>query len=72
MENKLPERKSTRLKDFDYNNVGVYFITICTNNRQQILSDIVGVDVPGDPPSVKLLPCGIVADKIINQLNNFD
>ena len=67
----VPKRKSTRLQNFDYNNVGVYFITICTRDRQQILSDIVGGDVLDAPPSVELLPCGMVADKIINQLNDF-
>jgi hypothetical protein len=44
-EKKLPERKPTRLKKFDYNTTGAYFITICTDKRQQILSRIVGVDV---------------------------
>ena len=43
-ENKLPQRKPTRLKNFDYNSTGAYFITLCTENRQQILSQIVGVD----------------------------
>ena len=45
----LPERKPTRLKNFDYNTVGAYFITICTQDRQQILSRIVGGDVPDCP-----------------------
>ena len=38
----FPKRKPTRLKGFDYNNSGVYFITICTENREHILSQIVG------------------------------
>ncbi len=37
----LVQRKSTRLKNFDYSSVGAYFVTICTKDRKQILSDIV-------------------------------
>ncbi len=42
MKNNLPERKPTRLKNFDYHNNGYYFITICTHNRKKLLSKIVG------------------------------
>jgi len=45
----LPVRKSTRLRNFDYSNHGVYFVTICTKDKKKILSRIVGggvLDVP--------------------------
>ena len=42
METELPNRKPTRLQNFDYNSVGAYFITICTQDKQKILSHIVG------------------------------
>ena len=71
MENELPKRKPTRLRDFDYNSSGAYFITICTENRRQILSHIVGGDVLDAPKSTELLLCGKIADKYINQLNDF-
>ena len=70
-EKNLPKRKPTRLKEFDYNTTGAYFITFCTEDRRQILSRIVGVDVLGDPKNVELLPGGIVADKYIKQMNGF-
>ena len=70
-EKELPRRKPTRLKAFDYNTTGAYFITICTENRRRILSEIVGVDVLGDPKNVELLPHGKIADKYINQFNEF-
>ena len=71
-ENKLPERKPTRLENFDYNSVGAYFITICTEDRKQILSRIVGGDVPDAPQeTVKLLPYGIIAERFIKQLDEF-
>ena len=71
MENNLPKRKSIRLSDFDYSFAGVYFITICTDNRRQILSKIVGGDVLDAPCSVELLSYGKIADKYIKQLNDF-
>ena len=36
----LPKRKSNRLPDFDHPFPGAYFITICTHDRQCILSRI--------------------------------
>ena len=41
-ENKLPERKHPRLKEFDYSRDGAYFLTICTQGRKRILSKIEG------------------------------
>ena len=38
----LPVRKDIRLKNYDYSSPGAYFITICTENRKQLLSKIVG------------------------------
>ena len=67
----LPKRKLARLENFDYSQGGAYFITICTHNRKQILSDIiVGTGVP-DCPKIKLLKYGEIADKYIKQLNDF-
>ncbi|MEL6405790.1 MAG: transposase [Chloroflexota bacterium] len=36
----LPERKSPRLKDFDYTQSGAYFVTICTHLRQHIFGHV--------------------------------
>ena len=67
----LPQRKQNRLENYDYSQNGAYFITICTHNRKQILSDIiVGTGVP-DCPKIKLLKYGEIADKYIKQLNDF-
>ena len=41
MEKKLPTRKNTRLQVFDYNIPTVYFVTICTEHKKQILSNSV-------------------------------
>ena len=52
-EKKLPQRKPTRLKNFDYSKNGVYFITICTEKRKNILSAI-SIIGEGRPNIIKL------------------
>ena len=42
MEKELPKRKHPRLANFDYGSAGTYFVTICIQNRQCLLSHIVG------------------------------
>ena len=44
MKNDLPNRKGTRLQDFDYSKHGAYFITICTEGKRHILSEILPKD----------------------------
>ena len=69
----LPNRKPNRLADYDYNQNGAYFITICTQGRKKILSQIVGTPLPGCPqePSIKLQRYGEIADRIIRQTDGF-
>jgi len=66
----LKKRKTPRYQSFDYNSVGVYFITICTQNRRSILSRVVGTGVL-DCPQIELTQYGEIADKHIKQLNDF-
>ena len=40
----MPQRKPNRIENYDYSQQGAYFITICTQDRKRILSDIVGDD----------------------------
>ena len=69
----LPKRNPNRIRGFDYSQNGAYFVTICTQNRQRILSKIVGTPVPGCPqaPCPELLSYGKIADKYIRQMNTF-
>ncbi|MBE6606981.1 MAG: transposase [Ruminococcaceae bacterium] len=46
MNKELPNRKVIRLKNFDYSRRGAYFITICTKDRRNILSTVVGEGSP--------------------------
>ena len=77
---KYINRKSTRLEIFDYNSVGAYFITICTQNKEHLLSQVklnfVGTGVLDGPQTnkeiiVELTEYGKIVDKYINQLNDF-
>ena len=45
----LPVRKHPRLKGYDYNQNGAYFITFCVKDRHEILGNVVGRDAPGAP-----------------------
>ena len=61
----LPKRKSSRLPEYDYSTPGAYFVTICTHDRQCILSDIiVGADAPGGPQP-RLTDAGRVVEQYI-------
>ena len=66
----LKNRKTTRLKGADYNQNQAIFLTICTKERRCILSHIVGTGVP-DGPQIQLTRYGEIANKYINQLNDF-
>jgi len=40
MDDKFPQRKRLRLKEFDYSNNFYYFVTICIDNREEFFSEI--------------------------------
>lgn len=63
-EKELPKRKDTRLKDFDYGKTGVYFLTVCTQNRKNILSTIVGEG----SPLPRLSRYGEIVEEWINKI----
>ena len=77
MNDNLPERKVLRYKHFDYNE-GVVFITICTLERKQILSNVVSDaatsnrivwDGALDVPKIQLTEFGKIVEKHIISSN---
>ncbi|MBO4422607.1 MAG: hypothetical protein J5879_04170 [Clostridia bacterium] len=74
MNKEQPKRKSPRLHGFDYGKTGVYFLTVCTQDKKRILSRIVGEGFPlplspvTPPAEVELLFCGKIAEKWINRI----
>ena len=66
----LPNRKTIRLKGYDYNTPGYYFITICTKERQKLLCDVVGTGLL-DGPQIRLTPWGETAEKQLRTMRDF-
>ena len=56
------QRKINRISEFDYGVNGAYFVTICTQNRRKILSQIVGDGFPV-PKTI-----GLLAEEYIKQI----
>ena len=63
----FPKRKQIRIENHDYSQLGAYFITICTQNREQLLSTIVGDDAHIVPK-----PYGSVMEKYIRNVPEID
>ena len=55
----LPKRKHPRLDHYDYSTPGVYYITICTQNRRCLLSRILEGGLA--PAEIQYLPFGRIA-----------
>ncbi len=66
MENELPKRKRLRMKQFDYSTTGAYFITVCTHNRQNMLSHTVGAI--HESPEMELTQYGEIVERVLNDL----
>lgn len=59
----MSKRKQNRIPDYDYSQNGAYFLTICTNDRKPLLSDIVG-----DDALIVLKPYGEIAEQWIRMI----
>ncbi|MBR5545232.1 MAG: transposase [Clostridia bacterium] len=69
MSNELPKRKRIRLQNYDYSSNGLYFVTICTEDKKPILSRVVGDDAHIVPKKIVLKSYGKVAEKYIRHIN---
>ena len=63
-----PKRKVIRLPDYDYSTPGAYFVTICTQDRRRVLSEIVVGDGVPDIPCVRLLPAGRIVEETLQNM----
>ena len=63
-------RKNIRVKGYDYSTPGYYFITICTQNKEKILSDIVGTGLP-DGPQALLTDAGYIVKNQLDEMSAF-
>ena len=76
MGTELPDRKRNRLKGYDYSARGVYFVTICTQNRVCNLGSVVGADARIGPHDglnpdvhIELSPLGRIAEQALLQMD---
>ena len=81
MNTEFKSRKHPRLKNYDYNISGAYFITICTKDRKHILGSIVNAEgivvkssgivgrVDPGAPNIKLSQYGQIVSKCIADIN---
>jgi len=65
----LPQRKPNRIPDYDYNQNGAYFVTVCTANREKIFWNSVGADIIR-PQNVPLSATGRIVEQAICQIPN--
>ena len=58
-----PNRRSIRLRDYDYTQPGAYFITICAHDRACVFGDVVGGEM-------RLNDAGWMVTNWFNELEN--
>ena len=68
MDKNLPKRKHLRWRGFDYSRSGAYFVTVCTHERKNTLSHIVGAI--HESPAPVLTEYGKIVDAFINNVQN--
>jgi REP element-mobilizing transposase RayT len=45
MKSDFPNRRSTRLRGYDYTRAGAYYVTICTKNRRLLFGDVINSEM---------------------------
>ncbi len=65
----LPKRKPNRLQNYDYSQNGAYFITVCTDDRAEILGQVFVGDGVLDVPQMQLTKFGQVIENRIAEIN---
>jgi len=69
---KLPDRVTLRLREYDYKSNGVYFVTVCTDDRQSILCDILPqTDMFSSVPT-RLTKIGETVDQAIRYIDQMN
>ena len=68
----LAKRKAIRLKNYDYNASGYYFVTVCTRNKEKLLGDVVGTVLPDGPQCNLSIYGKIVAEQLETMRTHYD
>ena len=67
-----PQRKTIRLPNYDYSSEGAYFVTICTDGKDNILCHYTMPKMEGDAPVFHLTPVGRTVDDMIRLIPGID
>ncbi|MEW6570501.1 MAG: transposase [Nitrospirota bacterium] len=59
----IHHRRSIRLKDYDYSQMGAYFVTICTKDRECLFGEI-------SDSKMELNDAGVIVAEVWNDLQN--
>ncbi|MBQ7218244.1 MAG: transposase [Ruminococcus sp.] len=71
MSDVLPRRRKHHLTEYDYSNNNMYFVTICTQDRRQLLS-VIAVGEGRAPPEIKLSVYGeLVKEQLFDLQKRF-
>ena len=65
-----PKRKQIRLPEYDYSTPGAYCVTICTQDRRCILSEIAVGAAISRPPEMRLTRYGEIVDLAIHNISS--
>ncbi len=63
-----PVRKRNRLENYDYNTAGMYFITICTEDKEKLFGIVIN-GTEGEAPGVRLSEMGRIVERQIQSIN---
>ena len=66
------DRKRLRLEGYDYRTEGVYYITVCTANKEKTLCSISPPEIEGDYPKILLTPLGRIVEEAIKRIPGID
>ena len=64
----LPARKHPRLKNFDYGQCGCYHVTICTKNRNPVLSSVIPAKTEAERAEIELTNIGHITEGYIQRI----
>ena len=62
----MPIRKPSRLEGYDYSQNGAYFVTLCVEDRRELMGEVVVGSGFHARPSVELTDLGLEVRKTIN------
>jgi len=67
----IKNRQSIRLKKYDYSQSGLYFVTVCTEDRKCIFGSIVGArcDAPDEKIYMELNRYGLIIKNVLESLS---